>query len=213
MLKIVIADDHQLVREGVKSSLGDLSPDLEVFEAENLSEVFELLNQVADVDLILLDLNMPGMNGAESIQDVKQVAPDVAVAILSAFNNRKLVRQALDYGADGYITKASRKEIMLNAIRLILAGEIYLPSLLLEETNEEASDQEEKTTLFSHLEKLTARQQEVFGLMQNGLSNKEIARKVSCTEGTVKAHVTAILKALSVTSRAKAVALNSGNKL
>lgn len=205
MIKILIADDHQMVREGVKSALADLDGDLETFEAEDLAGIFQQLDLVDDLDLILLDLKMPGMKGIETLQKIKQAAPDVAVAILSAYNDRNLVQQALECGADGYISKASRKEIMLNAIRLILAGEIYIPSILLSSNaagkNLEEGKQEQRQL------NLTARQKEIFAFMRNGLSNKEIAREAGCTEGTVKAHVTAILRSLSVTSRAKAIAL------
>ncbi|MFB9353542.1 response regulator [Sneathiella chinensis] len=202
----MIADDHQMVREGVKSALADLGDALDIFEAEDLDGIYRLLDQGIDLDLILLDLKMPGMKGIETLQALKQAAPDVAVAILSAYNHRNLVQQALDSGADGYIPKASRKEVMLNAIRLVLAGEIYIPSLLLSADPAEETPQEPDKPA-PHPFNLTARQQEIFALMQTGLSNKEIAREAGCTEGTVKAHVTAILKSLSVTSRAKAIAL------
>jgi len=206
MTKILIADDHQMVREGVKSALVELDDDLEIFEAEDLAGIFQQLDLVEDLDLILLDLKMPGMKGVETLENVKQVAPDVAVVILSAYNTRTLVQQALDYGADGYISKTSRKEVMLNAIRLILSGEIYIPSSILQPSNT-ADNRSEGDKQKQHQPNLTVRQKEIFALMREGLSNKEIAREAGCTEGTVKAHVTAILRSLSVTSRAKAIAL------
>ena len=171
MLKILIADDHYMVREGLKSALTDLAPGLILFEAEDLSEVLSLLARHDDFDLVLLDMKMPGMQGIDSLQQVKQAAPAVAVAILSAYHDRQLIQRALDLGADGYISKTSNKEVMLNAIRLILAGEIYVPSALLHSSL--LDDRKEQFVPMENaharaLSSLTTRQQEVFLLMKYG---------------------------------------------
>jgi DNA-binding NarL/FixJ family response regulator len=204
MLKILIADDHQMVREGVKGVLCALDAELMTFEAEDFEGVVNAVTSHTDIDLILLDISMPGMKGIKNIVDLKALAPDIPIAILSAHNDPSLIKEALSLGADGYISKTSKTAIMLSAIRLILDGEMYIPSLYLESNNTQTKND---INLNSTLDKLTPRQREVYGLMRTGASNKEIARQIGCTDSTVKAHVTMILKALSVTSRAKACAL------
>ncbi len=200
-LKILIADDHQMVREGVKGVLSALDENLEILEAENFQGVQKILSQHPELDLLLLDITMPGMNGISNISILKKQAPDIPVAILSAHNDAKLVKEALALGADGYISKTSKTAVMLNAIRLILDGEIYIPSLYLDQSSNNLNSGTPR------LDILTPRQREVLDRMRKGASNKEIAREIGCAESTVKAHVTAILKALNVNSRAKASAL------
>ncbi|WP_419904695.1 response regulator [Kiloniella sp.] len=204
ILKILVADDHQMVREGVKGVLAELDTDLIVLEAEDFSGVIESISAHTDLDLVLLDISMPGMDGVKNIIQLKSLAPDIPVAILSAHNDPKLVKEALAIGADGYISKTSKTAVMLHAIRLILDGEIYIPSLFLEPNGLDITEQEQPS---SPLDNLTPRQLEVFDRMRTGASNKEIAREIGCAESTVKAHVTAILKTLNVNSRAKACAL------
>jgi DNA-binding NarL/FixJ family response regulator len=204
MLKILIADDHQMVREGVKGALSALDIELVTLEAEDFFGVIHAVTSHTDIDLILLDISMPGMKGIKNIVDLKALAPDIPIAILSAHNDPGLIKEALSLGADGYISKTSKTTIMLSAIRLILDGEIYIPSLFLEPNNTHTQD---NIDVNSTLGKLTSRQREVYGCMRTGASNKEIARQIGCAESTVKAHVTMILKTLNVSSRAKACAL------
>ncbi|MFD2206993.1 response regulator [Kiloniella antarctica] len=204
MLKILVADDHQMVREGVKGVLSEIDHDLRILEAEDFLGVVKIVSSHSDLDLVLLDISMPGMNGVQNVAELKSIAPDTPIAILSAHNDSKLVKEALAIGAEGYISKTSKTTVMLNAIRLILDGEIYIPSLFLEPTVQNPS---RNNISNSPLDNLTPRQYEVFDQMRTGASNKEIAREIGCAESTIKAHVTAILKTLKVNSRAKACAL------
>ncbi len=202
MLKILVADDHDLVREGVSSALHELDPQISILDANCIAAVLKQLPTNSNIDIILLDLGLPDAEQFSGLLQIKETAPDIPVAILSARDDQESVHGALAAGADGYIPKTSSKKVMLQAIRLILAGEIYLPSLLLrdnQQTNPVISQRRDAAT------GLTKRQIQVLELIERGLSNKEIARKIFCTEGTVKAHVTAILKTFGVSSRAKAV--------
>ncbi len=207
MLKILVADDHDLVREGVKNTLTELDSELTLLEADSVASVLQQLPEHKDIDAILLDLGLPDASQFSGLLAIKQQLPDVPVAILSAHDDEESVRGALDAGADGYIPKSGSKKVMLHALRLMLDGEVYLPSLLLHCQPLTAAPVTPTDTDVRRdsVTGLTKRQLEVLDLIAQGLSNKEIARQLYCTEGTIKAHVTAILKTLGVSSRAKAV--------
>ena len=207
MLTILVADDHDLVREGVKSSLQELAPPITILGANCIAAVLQQLPANPNIDIVLLDLGLPDAEQFSGLLQIKEIAPDTPVAILSSLADQESVHAALAAGADGYIPKTSSKKAMLQAIQLILAGEIYLPSILLQ-GSQDARSTANVTNLPQRRDGatgLTKRQVEVLELIEKGLSNKEIARLIFCTEGTVKAHVTAILKTLGVNSRAKAV--------
>lgn len=207
MLKILVADDHDLVREGVKNTLTELDSELILLEADSVASVLQQLPEHEDIDAILLDLGLPDASQFSGLLAIKQQLPDVPVAILSAHDDEESVRGALEAGADGYIPKSGSKKVMLHALRLMLDGEVYLPSLLLHSQPLTAAPVAPADTDVRRdsITGLTRRQLEVLDLIAQGLSNKEIARQLYCTEGTIKAHVTAILKTLGVSSRAKAV--------
>ncbi|WP_271272689.1 response regulator [Aliamphritea hakodatensis] len=207
MLKILVADDHDLVREGVKNTLTELDSELILLEADSVASVLQQLPEHEDIDAILLDLGLPDASQFSGLLAIKQQLPDVPVAILSAHDDEESVRGALEAGADGYIPKSGSKKVMLHALRLMLDGEVYLPSLLLHSQPLTAAPVAPADTDVRRdtVTGLTRRQLEVLDLIAQGLSNKEIARQLYCTEGTIKAHVTAILKTLGVSSRAKAV--------
>ncbi len=207
MLKILVADDHDLVREGVNTALAELDPQISILGANCIAAVLQLLPTHPDIDIVLLDLGLPDCEQFSGLLQIREAAPDIPVAILSALDDQVSVHAALAAGADGYIPKTSNKKVILQAICLILAGEIYLPSILLQGNQRTGS-----AASVTHLPQrrdavtgLTRRQIQVLELIEKGLSNKEIARQIFCTEGTVKAHVTAILKTFGVSSRAKAV--------
>ncbi|MCJ8298017.1 MAG: response regulator transcription factor [Pseudomonadales bacterium] len=207
MLTILVADNHDLAREGFKSVLQELDPQISILGANCIGAVLQQLPANPDIDIVLLDLGLPDTEQFSGLLQIKETAPDTPVAILSALDDQESVHAALVAGADGYIPKTSSKKVMLHAIRLILAGEIYLPSILLQ-GNQLANSAANVTNLPQRRDPatgLTRRQAQVLELIEKGLSNKEIARQIFCTEGTVKAHVTAILKTFGVSSRAKAV--------
>lgn len=203
-MKILIADDHELFRDGLRLVLSDLGPDLTVIEASSYDQTLEITNQEEDLDLVLLDLVMPGMPWSEGLGAVKRRLPKVPVVILSASEDRRLVLEAVRLGAAGFIPKTSSSKVMLSALRLVMSGGVYLPPALIDETAVSSRDMS-GPDLSLDATPLTPRQREVLALLGQGKSNKEIARILNLSEGTVKLHVTAILKALNVSNRTGAV--------
>ncbi|CCZ22924.1 two component transcriptional regulator LuxR family [Acetobacter sp. CAG:977] len=200
MLRILIADDHELFLDGLKMALSDLDDDMTIDVAHNHTELQEKADGKTQYDLILTDLAMPGMAWHESLRLLKEHYPDTPVAVLSAVYDREIVLQAVDIGAAGFIPKTSSNKIILSAIHLILSGGLYLPSELLGDSNQKV------TTASGEVKSLlTPRQLDVLRLMGQGKPNKIIARELDLSEGTVKLHVTAILKALNVINRTGAV--------
>jgi len=203
-MKILIADDHELFRDGLRHVLDQLGAELTIVEACDFTQAVAAVNSQSDFDIVLLDLNMPGMPWNEGLQTLRTTLPDtVPIIILSASDDRRHVLQAVNSGAAGFIPKTSSSRVMLSALKLVLSGGVYLPPALLEQStpqNDIGPMANENAVSF-----LTPRQREVLALLGQGKSNKEIARVLQLAEGTVKLHVTAILKALNVNNRTRAV--------
>lgn len=202
-MRILVADDHALVREGLVHTLQELDPAAEIIEADSAAAVHAALTGSAGFDLALLDLFMPGVEGFDLFAAVCDRFPELPVVVLSASEEPAHVRKAIDCGASGYVPKSSGREVMLNALRLVLAGGLYLPPATLSGGADEAPAAAARLLLGS----LTPRQREVLRLLGAGLSNKEIARQLGLSENTVKIHVTAILRSLQVSNRTAAVVL------
>ena len=204
-MKILIADDHELFREGLRHVLGQLEDNVQVVEAGDFSQAFVLAESHPDIDIVLLDLNMPGANWDEGLPRLRStLPPDVPVVVLSAADDRRSVLQAVEMGAAGYIPKTSSSRVMLSALKLVLSGGVYLPPALIERSTPRGEGLN-PAVVEQAMSILTPRQREVLGLLGEGKSNKEIARILELAEGTVKLHVTAILKALNVNNRTRAV--------
>ncbi|MCW8914438.1 MAG: response regulator transcription factor [Magnetovibrio sp.] len=211
-MRILFADDHTLVREGIRPFLCELDSDVEVFEADNLNSAQEKADEAGQLDLILLDLKMPGMNGFGGITKFAESHPDVPIVILSGHYNRSDVIAALDYGVSGYIPKNIGGMAMVNALRLVLAGEKYLPS---EAFLEGGADEDE--SILNPVSKsqnkevdpkfatLTQRETEILTHLVDGKTNKEIARELDLQEITVKIHVRNIYRKIGAQNRAQAV--------
>lgn len=200
-MKILVADDHPLIREAFRHLLADLAPDVTVFEAGDCETTRRLAAEYPDLDLVLLDLRLPGPGGLVTLDALRRDYPALPVVVVSAVEDPGAVRNVLTRGAMGFIPKSSTNEVMLNALRLVLSGGRYLPADLL------SADGSSPATGPSTAEELhlTDRQREVLALMVQGKSNKHICRELGLAEATVKIHVTAILRALKVTSRAQAI--------
>lgn len=207
---ILLADDHALIRDGIKLVLQRLDNDVEVLEANNYDEAYNISNEADQIDLILLDLNMPDMDKYEGISNIRAIAPNSHLVILSASNDSNDIRQSLKRGANGYIPKSSPNEVLLSAIQLVLSGGTYIPPAALHEdyhytsktpteTNEVKIDPENRAA------QLTKRQLEVIDLLVEGDSNKLIAETLHISDTTVKAHLNAIFKLLNVKNRTQAV--------
>jgi len=211
--KILLADDHPLFREAIINVIKNSFPGCETLETEDLESALEMAQKEEDLDLILLDLNMPGMNGLNGLITLRNDLPTVPVVIVSAEEDKQIVLQAITYGAVGFITKSSPREQMTDALQQILAGNVYLPSDIIRSSqpdNRRTQRKDDNQIPPELLSSLTRRQLLVLERMSKGESNKQIAYNLNIAETTVKAHVSAILRKLGVHNRIQAV-LSAGN--
>lgn len=209
-LKILVVDDHPLIREAVRNVLGRLGETIVVLEAAHCECALRLADEHPDLDLILLDLGLPGMGGMDALGILRERHPAVPVVVLSASDDRDTVVEALDRGAMGFILKSSSNEVMLNALRLVLSGGVYLPSkVFISDRSTAASAMPAVAADITPMPVtglgITERQLQVLALMVQGKPNKLICRELDLAESTIKFHVSAILKALNVTNRTQAV--------
>jgi len=202
-MRVVLVDDHTLFREALASLLEGLEPEISIIEAANAEEAISATEHYRDLDLILLDLAIPGCHGLELFGTLKAAAPQVPIVILSGENNPGIIKQALESGARGFIPKTSSSQGMINALRLVFAGETYVPLTLLSGAGDDAGEPETGST--NGATGLTSRQLEVLELLSQGLPNKLIARRLDLSEGTIKLHVSAILRSLGAQNRTEAV--------
>jgi DNA-binding NarL/FixJ family response regulator len=198
-VKVLLADDHPLFREGVKPVLHKLDPDLEIIEAIDYPSAFAAMHQAGEVDLALIDLTMPGMSGVDGVIRFRAAFPGIPLVVLSASEQAEDIHRLLAAGALGYVTKASPSEVILGALRLVLAGGVYIPPSLLNQHNGGGEHDSSRPS------PLTSRQVEVLRELVKGHSNKQIAKSLDVTEGTVKIHLAAIFRILKVNNRTEAV--------
>lgn len=214
-LRILVADDHHLVREGLKLALRQIERDVIVLEADTLNKAILICRENPELDLVLLDLNMPGSSGLASLDGMERACPDARVVVISAAYDMHTVQAAIRRGVLGFIPKLAGKDTLLSALRFVLAGGIYVPP-------EMFLDSDGVTVAGSKRPKpaapagewpsspeaagLTARQVDVLRLLFEGKSNKQICRDLNLAIGTVKGHVAAVLHALAANTRAEAVA-------
>ncbi|CAN7540209.1 response regulator transcription factor [Pseudomonas sp. LjRoot277] len=211
MYKILIADDHPLFREAIHNVISDGFPGSEVMETADLDSALVLTQEHDDLDLILLDLNMPGMHGLNGLINLRNEAPTIPVVIVSAEQDKQIVLQAITYGAVGFITKSSPRVQMTDAIQQILNGNVYLPPDIIR-TQRCGTRRMNDAPSFPPelLQALTRKQLLVLERMTKGESNKQIAYTLEIAETTVKAHVSAILRKLNVHNRVQAI-LSAGD--
>ncbi|MFN3716563.1 MAG: response regulator [Thiobacillus sp.] len=194
-MKALLVDDHSLFREGLAHVLAGFDSDMTLLQAADCTRALEMATEHPDLDLVLLDLNLPGMNGFEALQLLCERFPALPVVILSASTRRADMQCALDLGAMGFVPKDATSQQMLQSLRMVLAGSVVVPAALVR-LEPAAGDWRAD---------LTERQREVLALLARGLANKEIARALDLAEATVKMHVTAIMKLLNVRNRTQAV--------
>lgn len=197
-MKILLVDDHNLFRAGLRHVLHQLGERIEVVEAENCGQALKAIEHQCDFTLALLDLHMPGDDGFVALAAISRESPTLPIVVLSASESHADMRRALDGGAMGFIPKSTAVPIMLNALRLVLAGGIYIPPDLLRTRDEGRVESSQS------LGELTARQLDVLNLVLEGKTNKAIANELKLSEATVKAHITAVFKTLRVTNRTQA---------
>jgi DNA-binding NarL/FixJ family response regulator len=203
--RILIADDHPLFREAIARVVGDGFPGSELLETADLDATLAVTADEEDLDLILLDLNMPGMSGLTGLLQLRNEAPTIPVAIISAEEDKNVMLQAVSCGAVGFLTKSSPKEQLIKAIAQILEGNIYLPSEIMRASAARAHEPNDRSISAEQLETLTRKQIQVLERMTRGESNKMIAYNLNIAETTVKAHVSAILRKLGVSNRVQAI--------
>ncbi|PWR23501.1 response regulator transcription factor [Zavarzinia compransoris] len=197
---VVIADDHPLVRDAMRHALNQSLSDVQVVDASSLDEARQAVDRLGTVDLVILDLNMPGMDGFTGLASMRAAYPLVPVAMVSATNDETVMRRAIEFGAAGFIPKSAPLDTIAEAIGQILEGQVWLPA----GTGDSAGGAS-RQDIARRLGELTPQQLKVLSMMSQGLLNKQIAYELGVGEATVKAHVTAILKKLGVHSRTQAV--------
>ena len=208
-MKILLIDDHAMFREGIALLLKHLDQDVCVIQAGTCEQGFKELQNQADMDLILLDLDLPDRPGMTAIAELRERFPDMPVVVLSSMEDYTTVVDVLDRGAMGFIPKSYTGDILFGALKLILAKGIYLPPTIFFPTKpnrvfETDSKSEVRSKSPAELG-LTDRQIEVLYLLLQGKSTKLICRELKLAEGTVKHHTIAVLRALNVTTRTQAV--------
>jgi len=196
--RVVIADDHPLFREALVGRVQRAIPGVTIIEVADMAGVQEVLSDAGDIDLLLLDLNMPGAQGLSALVHVRAIAPDVPVVVVSAMEEAAVVQRAVGLGAAGFIPKSSGLEQISAALRAVLAGQISVPArfqgLLLEVSAAEANAAQRIGTL-------TAQQFRIAVLLAGGMLNKQIGWHLEITEATVKVHMSTILRKLGAQNR------------
>ena len=199
--RLVIADDHPLFRGALREAVSGLFAETDIAEAGSFDEVVKLLDRGGDVDLVLLDLTMPGVRGFSGLMYLRAQYPGVPVVVVSANDDPAVIRRCMEFGASGFIPKTVGAESMRGAIAAVLAGGVWTPP----DVNFEGAADATTTELVQRLSTLTPQQVRVLMMLSEGLLNKQIAYELSVSEATVKAHVSAILQKLGVESRTQAV--------
>ena len=214
-MKVLVVDDHALIRQGLRpilAQLGDGGEPVEVLEAAGYVEALERIAATPDLDLVLLDLRMPDVSGFAALADIEDRRPDLPIVIMTGDEEPELVREAFEHGALGFIPKSSPPPVILAALRLVLSGGTYVPPQIMGGAPSSrvapgppavktfAADPALRDTLG-----ITPRQSDVLTLLLAGKSNKVISRELHLAEGTVKNHVAAVLRALNVDTRVQAV--------
>jgi len=203
--KFVIADDHPLFRGAMKQALSGVGDVTTILEAGDFESTKALVAANEDIDLLLLDLSMPGTSGLSGLISLRGIHAALPMVVVSAHDDPETIRRALELGASGFISKSASMEEIREAVRIVLSGGITAPAGidLGVERDQEISD------LIKRLQSLTPQQARVLGMLAEGLLNKQIAYELSVSEATIKAHVSAVLQKLGVDSRTQAVILLS----
>ena len=227
-MKFLVIDDHELIREAMRGALTQLESDAEILEASDGAQAIPLVEQHPDLDLILHDLNLPDRDGFSLLVELRRNHPGVSVVVMSAQQDQDSVVKALNMGALGFIPKSVPRKVILGALQLVMSGGVYIPPQALSTGQPQAmaqatpAPQASVASAAAHARDakvapadlgLTGRQADVLALIMQGMSNKAICRVLDLSEPTVKTHVSAILRALKVSSRVEIVVAVSALKL
>lgn len=203
-MKVLIVDDHALIREALHTVF---KRETVIFEASNSHQAMHIVEEHPDLNLVLLDINLPDRDGFSVLGELRDRYATIAIIILSSSDDQDTVKRAFKLGALGFIPKTTEREVMFNAIELVLSGGIYIPSEILDREGMMSPRPIHRQSAWESISDLglTDRQIEVLANLMKGQSNKAIARTLCMSVPTAKKHITAILKALKVTSRTEAV--------
>lgn len=203
--EVLIVDDHPLYREALRGAVAAACPDCEFFEGDSVAGLFELLDARPSADLLLLDLNLPGACGFSALAHVRASHPELPVVVVSALDEPRVVRQALGFGAQGYVSKSADAASIGRNIQAIMRGEVVAPNC----RSSNAAPQADAAALdvAQRIAQLTPQQFRVLGMLCSGRLNKQIAYDMKITEATVKAHMTVVLRKIGAVNRTQAVLL------
>lgn len=201
-MKVLIADDHALFRDGLGMRLEQIDPDVMILQASNFTQALKIIDEEKKIDLVILDLDMPDMTWEEGLPEIKKKAEGARFVVISASEDVRSIRKILESGVCGYIPKRSDPKILNSALHLVLNGGTYIPPSLIDPSNNPAST---ITTGKPKGKTLTNRQSQVLDLVAQGMSNKQIAFAMGVSEATVKLHINALLRSIGVTNRTQAV--------
>ncbi|UEM22359.1 response regulator transcription factor [Skermanella mucosa] len=196
-MRILLADDHNMVRDALKSYIERLEPDAEIVSVDSFTTAYKAVDEAGDFALVILDLRMPGMDGLDGLRRMRERLPDVPVVIMSGGASHEDVRTAIDLGAQGFLPKTLTGPALVSAIRLIMAGEKFVPFGAVDAPAYEAAEADGHALL-------TQREREVLQYLEKGWSNKEIARALELQEVTIKLHIRGICRKLGAKNRTQA---------
>jgi DNA-binding NarL/FixJ family response regulator len=206
-MKILVVDDHSLITDALSVLFLDLDPATEVLTSRTAEGGMEMLQNNPDLDLVVLDLGMPGVSGTSLLESMVAHAPEMKILVLSGQQDPRNVMRVLQLGAAGFVPKSMASDTLLDAVKFVLSGGVYIPADLLEEVNRVAmigTPERPREAAGSRIE-LTERQEQVLHLLARGAPIKIICRELGLSEGTVKTHVTAIYRAFNASNRTEAL--------
>lgn len=215
-MKFLIADDHELFLQGLEFILHKNYPEAEIVLANSYTAVFNIIETQKDFDLIITDLAMPGAIWHEALKKIHTECPEIPIIIISAVFEKSILQKTFDIGVSGYISKSFSNNLIISAINLVMAGGMYIPPEVMQismpatpepmrELIKQLDDTNKSNDTSANEKILTPRQMEVLQCLAEGLPNKLIAHKLGLTEGTVKIHITLLMRALEVSNRLAAV--------
>jgi DNA-binding NarL/FixJ family response regulator len=203
MTRILVVDDHPLFRLALTQALRELLPECTLDEADSLASARQRLLDQSDTDLVLLDLHLPGSHGLAGLASLRGEFPAIAVAMISAHEDPRTVRRALEFGASGYLLKSADLSELTRALGTVLDAQTYIPPILQSAVKSQRSEPQDRE-LAQRLNSLTPQQSRVLGMVAEGLLNKQIADQLGISERTVKAHLSALFERLGVRNRTQA---------
>lgn len=206
-MKILLVDDHDLFREGLKLILTRLDQEIALIEAESFDQAIGVVESAADIDLVLLDLKMPGVKGMDGLVEMCARAADTPVVIISGAYAPSDIAQAFQHGAAGFIPKTMGSRAMYSALNLVLSGERFIPSAAFLDGEIRTGETAEPAPADDPFPALTRREREVLALLVDGLSNRQIAERLQLQEVSVRARLTGLFKKLGVQNRTQAASL------